>query len=315
MFVRKNLLFAASAAAFVVCLPAAVLAQTEGPQPTTALVNITSKNDVPVDPASLILQINGRATPITSVKVVGPGLAQVAILIDDGLRGNFSLQLDDMSKFILALPPGTPVLVGYMREGGVASPTRGFTTDHRAAVGALRIPFSSPGISASPYFCLQELVNHWPSSQPGPRFVLFLTNGVDPYNGSTSILNQDSPYVQSAQEDAQRNGVAVYSLYYSDAGIRGGRANFSGQSYLNQLSDSTGGQSLYQLNGSPVSLEPFLKEFSKDMSESYTISFMADSGRNKPGTLERIKIKSSQPGVKVHAPDNVVPGVSLPSNM
>jgi hypothetical protein len=296
-------------------LSTAALAQSEGPQPTTALINITSKNDTPLDPASLLLQINGRATPITSVKAVGPGLAQVVILIDDGVRSNFGLQLEDMSKFILSLPPSTPVMIGYLQNGTVLSPTRGFTTDHRAAVGALRIPFSQPGISASPYFGLQQLVNHWPTRQPGPRFVLFITNGVDPYNGSTSIMNQDSPYVQNAQEDAQRNGVAVYSLYFSDAGFRGGRQNFSGQSYLNQLSESTGGQSLYQLDGSPVSFEPFLKEFAKDMSESYTVSFMSDPGRDKPGTLQRLKIKSSQPGVKVHAPDGVVPGVSLASQM
>jgi hypothetical protein len=311
----KGTIFSAVALATAIsgCFTFASQAQNEGPQPTTALINVSSKNDVPLDPASLLLQINGRATPITSIKPVGPGLAQVVILIDDGLRTNFALQLEDMSKFILALPPSTPVMIGYMENGTVVSPTRGFTTDHREAVGALRIPFSSPGISASPYFCLQELVKNWPTNRPGPRFVLFITNGVDPYNGSTSPLNQDSPYVQNAQEDAQRNGVAVYSLYYSEAGYRGGRGNYSGQSYLTQLSQATGGESLYQLDGSPVSLEPFLKEFTKDMAESYTISFMTDPGRSKPGTLQRVKLKSSQPGVKVHAPDGVVAGVSLQS--
>jgi hypothetical protein len=292
---------------------AAVSAQepVEGPVPTTALINVSSKDGAPLNPAMLMLQVNGHETPITSVKPVNQGPSQVAILIDDGLRGNFSLQLTDMSKFVLGLPPSTAVLIGYMRNGDVMSATKGFTTDHSAAVDALRMPIAEPGISASPYFCLSEFVKHWPSNQPGPRFVLMITNGVDPYNGSTSMLNQDSPYVQQAQEDAERAGVAVYSIYYSNAGYRFGRGSFSGQSYLQQVAEATGAESFWQGTGSPVSLEPFLKDFAKSMAESYTVRFMADSAREKNDTLARIKVKTSQRGVKVHAPENVHPGVDL----
>ena len=87
-------------------------------------------------------------------------------------------------------------------------------------------------MSASPYFCLSEFAKNWPGTPVearrnpealdamGPaaagtrkaRFVLMITNGVDPYNGSTSILNQDSPYVATAVRDAQRAGAAVYSI-------------------------------------------------------------------------------------------------------
>jgi hypothetical protein len=312
MSLKRYTICAATLAAFSLG-SIAMLAQepVEGPIPTTALINVTSKSDVPLNPAMLTLQVNGRPTPVTSVKPVGAGTAQVVVLIDDGLRSNFALQLDDMTKFLMNLPAGTPVMIGYMRNGEVMSPTRGFTTDHKAAVDTLRIPLSSAGVDASPYFCLSQLVKNWPTNRPGPRFVLMISNGVDPYNGSTSIMNQDSPYVQTAQEDAQRNGVAVYALYYGERGMRGGRANFSGQSYLNQLTEATGGESLYQLNGNPVSLDPFLQEFTKDISESYTVSFMADSGREKKDTLARIKLKTSQPGVKIHAPDGVRPGTNL----
>ncbi len=137
---------------------------------------------------------------------------------------------------------------------------------------------------------------------------MMLTNGVDPYNGSTSIMNQDSPYVQTAQEDAQRAGVAVYSIAYNEAGRRSRRGSFSGQSYLNQVAEATGAQSFYQGIGNPVSLGPFLTEFRKSIDESYTINFMANVG-GKHNPLTRIKLKSSQPGVKIHAPDSVRPGV------
>ena len=70
------------------------------------------------------------------------------------------------------------------------------------------------------------------SAQRKARFIMVLTNGVDPYNGSISVMNQDSPYVDTAIHDAQRAGVAVYAIYFGDAGIRGGAADNSGQDYL-----------------------------------------------------------------------------------
>ncbi|MEO6924273.1 MAG: hypothetical protein ABI142_10640, partial [Bryocella sp.] len=229
MNLHRNLPFVASVALAFAALPVLAQGPVEGPQPTTALINVTSKGNVPLDAAMLTVQVNGKNVPIQSVQKVGSGKAQIVILIDDGLRSSFSLQLDDMSKFIASLPAGTPVMIGYMQNGNVVSPTRGFTTDHRAAVDALRIPFGSPGISASPYFCLSELVKNWPTNYPGPRFVLMVTNGVDPYNGRPSLFNQNSPYVQQAQEDAQRAGVAVYSIYFGNAGMGGGAVNYSGQ--------------------------------------------------------------------------------------
>ncbi len=316
MYSNRRVFFATTLAAFAMGCVVPVFAQDvpEGPVPTTALINVTSKSEAPLNPAMLTLQINGRATPITSVKPVTGNPAQVAILIDDGLRGTFGSQLSDLATFVNSLPPGMQVLIGYMRNGevDVASSDKGFSTDHAAVANALRLPISSAGVSASPYFCLSEFVKHWPSNTPAARFVLMLTNGVDPYNGSTSIMNQDSPYVQTAQEDAQRAGVAVYAIAYSDAGFRRGRgAGISGQNYLSQVAEATGAQSFWQGMGNPVALDPFLKEFSKSISESYTVSFMADAAREKGDTLARIKLKTSQPGVKIHAPDGVHPGTNL----
>jgi hypothetical protein len=247
--------------------------------------------------------------PIGQVQRVGNGPAQIAILIDDGLRGSFALQLKSIGQFLTQLPPSAEVFVGYMQNGTVRPLQEGFTTDHEALVPKLRVPLSNAGISASPYFCLSDFVKHWPSSQPGPRFVLMITNGVDPYNGSTSITNQNSPYVQTAQEDAQRAGVAVYSIYYGDSGFRGGRGSFSGQSYLQQVGDATGGM-LFNLGPiPPVDFTPYLKQFNNAISESYLVTFEANASREKNNTLTRIKLTTSQSGVKIHAPDGVHPGV------
>jgi hypothetical protein len=278
---------------------------TEGPMQTTALISARSKNDVPLDAGQLKLQVNGHDAPINSVTPVAPSRAEIAILIDDGLRGSFGLQIRDLQNFIDKLPAGTPVFVGYMQNGGVTT-AQPFTQDHMAAIKAIRVPMSAVGISASPYFCLSEFVKHWPSDHRAPRFVLMMTNGVDPYNGSTSILNQDSPYVQAAQEDAQRAGVAVYSIFYNDAGMR--RGSFSGQSYLQQVAEATGGQ-LLSGGITPVALAPYLQDFNRFITESYMVNFMASSAREKGNTLVPIKVKTSQPGVKVYAPEGVHPGV------
>jgi hypothetical protein len=194
---------------------------TEGPVPTTALITVESKNGVALNPSMMKLQVNRHDAPITSVTPVTPAAAQVAILIDDGLRFTFGSQISDFAEFINQLPAGTKVMLGYMQNGTVRA-SSGFTADHAAVAKQLRIPMSMAGVDASPYFCLSEFVKHWPSNEPGARFVLLITNGIDPYNGRPSIMNQDSPYVQTAQEDAERAGVAVYSIYYGQSSQRGG---------------------------------------------------------------------------------------------
>ncbi len=96
----------------------------EGPLPTTATIAVQSKSGAPLDPALLTLQVDGKDTPILSVKPIPPPGAQIAILIDDGLRSSFGNQITDFANFINALPPGTKVLVGYMRNGMVRGMNR-----------------------------------------------------------------------------------------------------------------------------------------------------------------------------------------------
>lgn len=305
---RKFLLSAAVTVATAVPPLFAQEIPNEGPVPTTALIQVQSKNNIPLNSAALKLEVNGHAAEIASVTPVAKDGAQVAILIDDGLRNNFGVQMNDVKHFLQSLPPNVQVLVGYM-ENGTVRHEGGFTTDHESVAQQLRIPLGAPGISASPYFCMQEFVKHWPGQGNAARMVLMITNGVDPYNGSVSPLNQDSPYVAAAQNDAQRAGVAVYSIYYADAGIRGGFANFSGQNYLNQVADATGGESFYQGRITPPSLAPYLNQFRNAIAESYLVTFNANATHEKSGTLTSIKIKSEQAGVKIKAPQAVHPGL------
>jgi hypothetical protein len=134
-----------------------------------------------------------------------------------------------------------------------------------------------------------------------------ITSGVDPYNGSVSILNQNSPYVAAAATDAQRAGVPVYSIYYGAAGIRGGAASFSGQSYLQQVAQATGGRAYYLGTGNPVSLAPFLSQFKKAMAETYVATFDTPSSKD----LIRFKASTKLPGTKVRSADQIRSGARI----
>jgi hypothetical protein len=282
----------------------------EGVVLTQTIVHADSKADVIPDATAVKLEVNSKVTPLVALTPVKPGGIQIALLIDDGLSRSAGVQLNDLKAFIMGLPTQTEVLVGYMAEGSVrvASP---FTTDHAASAATLRLPMGMGGISASPYFCLSDFVKKWPEGQGGPakaRFVMMLTNGVDPYNGSTRLSNQDSPYVEEAVSDAQRAGAAVYSIDSRDAGVRGGSASLSGQSYLQQVAEGTGGDTYYEGTGNPVSLEPFLKQFVHAMAESYIATFKVDAGSGGKEHLIRVKMSTSTPKLKLRVANQVRPG-------
>jgi len=289
-----------------------LLAQ-EGPQPTQMLVSVDPKSSPPADASALTIEVNGRKEPLTSWEALAPNHAQVALLIDDGLRESIGREIDNLKSFVGNLPSGVEVMIGFMQFGHVAAEQE-FTTDHAQAAASIHLPQGLPGASASPYLCLSDFVKHWPgtkSEAPGTgaqqqkaRIVLMLTNGVDPYNGSTSVLNQDSPYVKVAISDAQRAGVSVYAIYFGDAGMRGASADNSGQSYLAQLTEATGGVNYWEGIGNPVSLAPFLKQFQQSLAETYVAGFLAPSGHGR----DLVHVKISAPHAKLHASSQVLPG-------
>jgi hypothetical protein len=118
-------------------------------------------------------------------------------------------------------------------------------------------------------------------------------------------MNQDSPYVAAAIHDAQRAGVAVYSIYFGAAGMRGGSADFSGQNYLQQLTQGTGGVNLWEGTGNPQSTAPFLTMFQHAVAETYIATFSAPASSN-PQNMVRIKFSAAK--TKLRAPEQVRPG-------
>lgn len=256
-------------------------------------------------PANLQVKEAGKPAHVTAWAPAlssGRGI-ELAFVIDNGLRTSLGNQLNDIRDFFHALPPGVAVMVGYMEFGKVVPATKGFTADREEAIAALRIPMGVPGGSASPYFCLSDLAKKWPSNNPNKARVVFMvTNGVDNYSGANP-LDTTSPYVAAAIKDSQQAGLLVYSIYYSDVGIRGGGAQLSGQNYLLMTADATGAQTYWEGTGNPVSFKPFLEQFNGELGRIYEMQFMAHGSGLQP-----LKVTTDVKGVKLGAPDNVFVG-------
>jgi VWFA-related protein len=234
---------------------------------------------------------------------------QLVLLLDDSSRGNLGLQLNDLRSFLNGLPPTTQVAIGYMRNG-TPNLVQNFTADHAQAAKALRLPQGVAGGNGSPYFCLSDLVKHWPGGNNDVRReVIMVTDGVDRYSGGR--FDPENPYVRAATSDAQKAGVLVYSIYYRGAGRfdQSALATDGGQNYLTQISGDTGGKVYLEGFGNPVSFAPFLSDIQRKLQNQYELTFVSTA---KPG-LQPIRVKTNQPNTSLQFPARVpIGGVTPP---
>jgi hypothetical protein len=82
-------------------------------------------------------------------------------------------------------------------------------------------------------------------------------------------------------------------------------ADNSGQDYLQQLAQGTGGVSFWEGVGNPQSTAPFLKMFQGAIAETYVATFNAPVGKD-PRDLVRVRFSAAK--TKLHAPEKVRPG-------
>jgi hypothetical protein len=185
-----------------------------------------------------------------------------------------------------------------------------FTPDHAAAASTLHAPASPSGANADPYFALTDLAKRWPSAAPGFRHeVVMISNGVSSYSGLR--YDPDNPYVTNATSQAQKAGIVVYSIYYKDRGFaqRLGAAINSGQNYLIQMSEATGGELYYEGFENPVSMAPFFSQISRNLENQYELS-LAVPTRVKDG-LQSLKVKLNAPNAKLNSASDVFIGETL----
>jgi VWFA-related protein len=288
------------------------LAQETPTARTVVTVSSKSAEDVTTVPQQSISVSEGRkvqdVTGWVPLRGARAGL-QLVLLLDDSSRGSLGLQLNDLKNFLTALPPTTQVALGYMRNG-TPNLVQNFTNNHAQAAEALRLPQGSAGINGSPYFCLSDLVKHWPGGDSNVRReVIMVTDGVDRYSGRR--FDPENPYVRAAVTDAQKAGVIVYSIYYRGAGRFDQNLTVTdgGQNYLTQVSGETGGKVYLEGFGNPVSFSPFLSDIQRKLQNQYELSFVSTS---KPG-LQPIRVKTNQPNTSLQWPARVpVGGVTPP---
>jgi hypothetical protein len=223
---------------------------------------------------------------------------QLWVLIDDGSATSLGVHLNEMRKFMEAQPASTQIGVGYLNHGTVET-AQALTADHARAAKALRLPLGTPGISASPYLALTDLIRHkWPASAAA-REVLMISSGIDPDFGA----GPNNPYLEECRDAAQRAGVVVYAIHFPGAGHVGHSYwhEWWGQIYLAQLTDETGGEFYWLGFTAPVSLQPYFDQLSERFSEQYILNFQA---QGKPG-FERLRLSTELPHVSLDGPDRV----------
>lgn len=223
---------------------------------------------------------------------------ELYIVIDDGEDSDLGLQFGSLKAFVNGQPGTTRIGLAYLRNGAanIAAP---LTTDRVALVKALRLPLGEPGIAASPYMGISDLVKKW-SAAGARREVLLISSGIDDW----SPPDPQNPYLLKAISDAQRAEILVHSIYYAGAGHMGHspwRVNW-GQNYLAELGDETGGEAYWQGSISPVSFDPYLQDLTERLQNQYLMTLGSD---NTKGGLEPVRVTTSVSGVSLVAASKI----------
>jgi hypothetical protein len=254
---------------------------------------------------SLKLKVNGKDSAVTNFTPLADANSPVelVLLLDSGSRTSLGSEFNDIESFVKEMPPNTKMAIAYMDAGRAAFSSQ-LSSNAADVLKGLHLSTGFPGSNASPYFCLSDLAKNWPShDRTARREVLMVTDGVDNYDRS---YDPDDPYVASAINDSVRGGLIVYSIYWKDMG----RANNSwyesnaGQNLLLAVTQATGGNSYWEGIGNPVSLQPFLQDLRRRLSNQYELNFTAPSN-GKP-EVESLKVDLKVPSAKVDSPQKVL---------
>jgi len=305
----KRIAMVISLAAGVMMAAAPASPQNENEGRGQAVVTVLPAHDsaVPanVSQQDLAIKVNGKETTITNLMPLrGENeRLELVVLIDSGARSSIGTQLNEIANFVKTLPPQAKVSIAWMANG-TAQLSTPLTTDHQAALKGIHMPSGLPGVSASPYFCLSNLAQHWPSGDRGARrVVVMITDGIDYYEPR---YDPEDPYMQAAITDSVKSGLVVYSIYWRNRGRfdRSWYGTDAGQNLLSQVTQATGGCSYWQGYGDPVSFAPYFKDLDRRLQNQYEVAFTAPL-KGKSGDVANVKVKVNGVPAKVDAPQQV----------
>ena len=252
-----------------------------------------------VDVATLTVKEDKEPQEILSIRSVSDSPLSLAVLVQEELSSGVNLQLREIADFIRTLPSDSRVMVGYLR-GPTVQVRQRFTTDLEKAAKSLRIVAGTPAANG-PYAGLSEALKRFDALPSGRRAVILISDGYDGSQGPGPFSVTRSLELDKAIARAQRNGVAVYTIYSPTAltdGTGSTRA-LDGQSGLQRLSDETGGRSYFQGRIAPISLTPFLRDVTMTLGRQFALTYL--STHMKKG-YHKVEITSSNPEVRIEHP-------------
>jgi hypothetical protein len=211
---------------------------------------------------------NAKTNETEALRVRNP--LNIAILIQDDLTSNVGNELGVTRDFILALPAGSRVMVGYI-TAGTLQVRQPFTTDLSRAANSLRIPIASDAASAfNPYVEVIEAMKKFDSSWKGPNAVLLISDGLDVSGGFDATSAGHTLDIDRTIKEANKREVAIFSFYAPSVGLTSHSylAASYGQSSLNRVSRETGGRAFFQGTGF-VTFDSYFNRLRAELNRQY----------------------------------------------
>lgn len=254
-----------------------------------------------VQAGNLTVKEDNDEQVILSIRSVSNTPLALAVLIQDDLTSNANLQLKGIADFIQKLPPGSRVMVSYLR-GGSNQVRQKFTDDLDKAAKSLRIVAGSAATAPNnPYIGVEEALEKFDALPTGRRAILLVSDGLDVSRGFSSSSPSQSVDLDRAILKAQRKAVAVYSFYNAATLTENGNSILvlNGQGSLNKLSEETGGRAFFQGSISPVSFDPFFKDLGLLLNRQFALTYL--STHFKKG-YHKVEVTSTNPDIKIEHP-------------
>lgn len=269
-----RLIFAVGTLAAAVPALSLPAGQGQGKAIVTVLAKGNREADLHIRPQDLEVKINGAISTVTGwTHMQSPeGPLEFVLLIDSGARSSLGTQIGEIQEFIKQLPPGSKAAIAYMQNGHAAL-SGPLSADPVQIMKGFHLPGGAFGQNGSPYFCLSDLAQHWPSNDSSARReVLMITNGIDPYSPH---FDPEDPYLQSAVKDSVRAGLVVYAIYWANIGRADNSLDSSsgGQNLLQLITEATGGVNYWVGVGNPVSFQSYFKDLLERFDHQYLLNF------------------------------------------
>lgn len=271
------------------------------PRPVTVPVTIkVKKPEVEIRVVELLVREDGEVQSPLSMRKPSDNPITLAVVLQDDLVSSIANETKGVADFIRQLPVGSRVMVGYIRTGSLQLRRR-FTTELPKAADAVRPPLGIASASPyNPFIQVIEALRRYDAQPLGRRALFLVSDGLDLSHGVDGSTPGQSVDLARAITEAQRRGVAIYSIYAPSAAISANPLLVAnGQSSLQRLSDETGGHAFFQGTGAPVSFDPFLKEISATLERQIALTYLS-THPNKG--FHRLDIKPLERDVEIRHP-------------